>query len=108
MKLLDMLSQKLAGKSNLPVRLEEHLEHEKPPVRARINDQDFLVPRTCTGRELRETVGNTRGRMLVLHHIESQTEDAELKKLFAVLAQEESKHKLRLESEYDENVLMWA
>ena len=33
------------------------------------------------------------------------TEDPELKKLFSVLAQEESKHKLRLETEYDENVL---
>lgn len=37
-----------------------------------------------------------------------RTVDPELKKLFSALAQEESKHKLRLETEYDENVLMWA
>ena len=34
-------------------------------------------------------------------------DDPELKKLFSVLAQEESRHKLRLETEYDENVLKW-
>jgi rubrerythrin len=39
-------------------------------------------------------------------HLAQGTEDAELKKLFSVLAQEESKHKLRLEDQYDQNV-MW-
>jgi rubrerythrin len=37
-----------------------------------------------------------------------RTEDPELEKLFSALAQEEAKHKLRLETEYDENVLKWA
>jgi rubrerythrin len=37
-----------------------------------------------------------------------RTEDPELKTLFLALAQEEAKHKLRLETEYDENVLKWA
>ena len=37
-----------------------------------------------------------------------KADDPEIKKLFSALAQEESKHKLRLETEYDENVLMWA
>ena len=37
-----------------------------------------------------------------------KADDPEMKKLFSTLAQEESKHKLRLETEYDENVLMWA
>jgi rubrerythrin len=37
-----------------------------------------------------------------------RAEDPELKTLFLALAQEEAKHKLRLETEYDENVLMWA
>ena len=37
-----------------------------------------------------------------------KADDPELKKLFSALAQEESRHKLRLETEYDENVLMWA
>jgi rubrerythrin len=37
-----------------------------------------------------------------------RADDPELQKLFSVLAQEESKHKLRLETEYDENILKWA
>ena len=35
----------------------------------------------------------------------SNTDEPELKKLFQVLAQEEAKHKLSLEQEYDEHVL---
>ncbi len=35
----------------------------------------------------------------------SNTDDAELKKVFEVLAQEEAGHKLALENEYDEHVL---
>ena len=35
----------------------------------------------------------------------SNTDDAELKKVFEVLAQEEAGHKLALEKEYDEHVL---
>jgi rubrerythrin len=37
-----------------------------------------------------------------------RADDPELRKLFSALAQEEAKHKLRLETEYDENVLKWA
>ena len=36
----------------------------------------------------------------------TRTGDPEIKKLFAMLAQEEAKHKLRLETEYDEYVLV--
>lgn len=42
------------------------------------------------------------------NHMAEGTDDPELKRLFSVLAQEETKHKLRLETEYDENVLKWA
>jgi rubrerythrin len=41
-------------------------------------------------------------------HMTQGTDEPELKKLFLVLAQEESRHKLRLETEYDENILRWA
>lgn len=41
-------------------------------------------------------------------HMAGGADDPELKKLFSALAQEEAKHKLRLETEYDENVLKWA
>ena len=40
--------------------------------------------------------------------LSSGTNNPELIKLFSVLAQEESKHKLMLETEYDENILKWA
>ena len=35
----------------------------------------------------------------------SNTDDAELRKVFEILAQEEAGHKLALEKEYDENIL---
>ena len=35
----------------------------------------------------------------------SNTDDAELRKVFGILAQEEAGHKLALEKEYDENIL---
>jgi len=37
----------------------------------------------------------------------SNTADAELKHLFEVLAEEEARHKLALEKEYDDHVLKW-
>lgn len=37
--------------------------------------------------------------------VAENTEDEDLRKLFQILAQEEAKHKLRLETEYDEHVL---
>lgn len=37
--------------------------------------------------------------------LESRSDNSEIKKLFQVLAQEETNHKLRLETEYDECVL---
>lgn len=37
--------------------------------------------------------------------LESKSDDPEVKKLFQTLAQEEAKHKLRLETEYDEYIL---
>jgi rubrerythrin len=37
----------------------------------------------------------------------SNTSDGDLKRLFEVLAQEEARHKLALEKEYDDHVLSW-
>ncbi|HVP35742.1 MAG TPA: ferritin family protein [Terriglobales bacterium] len=39
------------------------------------------------------------------HDLSRKAEDPQLKKMFLVLSQEESKHKLRLETEYDQRVL---
>jgi len=38
-------------------------------------------------------------------NLSNQTDDAELKQVFLMLAQEEAKHKLRFEIEYDNNIL---
>ena len=38
-------------------------------------------------------------------NIADKTDDPDMKKLFQVLAQEEAKHKLKLETEYDEHVM---
>jgi len=43
--------------------------------------------------------------MELYNDLEGRSEDPEIKKLFQMLAQEESKHKLRLETEYDQYVL---
>ena len=40
------------------------------------------------------------------HDLSADCTDDELKKLFQFLAQQESRHKLRLETEYDEHVLV--
>ncbi len=57
---------------------------------------------------LRLAMKREEAALLLYNHLAGGTDDPELKKLFSVLAQEESKHKLRLETEYDEDVLKWA
>ena len=42
---------------------------------------------------------------LLYHGIAEHSDDADLRKLFQILAQEEAGHKLRLETEYDQCVL---
>lgn len=57
---------------------------------------------------LRFAIKREEGSLKLYRHLAEGADDPELKKLFSALAQEESKHKLRLETEYDENVLKWA
>jgi len=57
---------------------------------------------------LRLAIKREEYSLKLYNHMASGTVDPELKRLFSVLAQEESKHKLRLETEYDENILKWA
>jgi len=72
-----------------------------------IDEQEFS-PDMDYASALRMAIKREEHSLKLYNHIAEGTENPELKKLFAVLAQEESKHKLRLENEYDENVLMWA
>ena len=57
---------------------------------------------------LRLAIKREENSLKLYQHLAGGTGDPELTKLFSSLAQEESKHKLRLETEYDESVLKWA
>lgn len=71
-------------------------------------DEQKFSPDMDYASALRMAIKREEHSLKLYNHIAEGTKSPELKKLFAVLAQEESKHKLRLENEYDENVLMWA
>ena len=71
-----------------------------------IDEQEFS-PDTDYASALRLAMKREGHSLKLYNHMAEGTDDAQLKKLFSTLAQEESKHKLRLEGEYDENVLMW-
>lgn len=71
-----------------------------------VDEQEFS-PDMDYASALRLAIKREENSLRLYNHLREGTENPELKKLFSALAQEESKHKLRLESEYDENVLMW-
>jgi rubrerythrin len=71
-----------------------------------IDEQEFS-PDMDYASALRLAIKREEYAFKLYNHTAGTTDDPELKMLFSALAQEESKHKLRLESEYDENVLMW-
>lgn len=71
-----------------------------------IDEQEFS-PDMDFASALRLAIKREEHALKLYNHMAQGTDDVQLKKLFSSLAQEESKHKLRLESEYDENVLMW-
>jgi len=70
------------------------------------DDQEFS-PDMDYAAALRMAIKREEHAFKLYNQIGAGTGNPELKMLFAALAQEESKHKLRLESEYDENVLVW-
>lgn len=69
-----------------------------------IDDQKFS-PDMDFASALRLAIKREEHAFKMYNHMAEGTDDPEIKRLFSVLAQEESKHKLRLESQYDENVL---
>ena len=71
-----------------------------------VDDEEFS-PDMDYASALRLAIKREEYSLKLYNHMAEGTHDPELKKLFSALAQEESKHKLRLEGEYDENVLMW-
>ncbi len=70
-------------------------------------DEQEFSPDTDYASALRLAIKREEFSLRLYNLMAERADDPELKKLFSVLAQEESKHKLRLEGEYDENVLMW-
>jgi rubrerythrin len=71
-------------------------------------EEEKFSPDMDYASALRLAIKREEASLRLYNHIANGTNDPELKKLFSVLAQEESKHKLRLETEYDETVLKWA
>lgn len=71
-----------------------------------IDEQEFS-PDMDYASALRLAIKREEFSLRLYNLMAERADDPELKKLFSTLAQEESKHKLRLEGEYDENVLMW-
>ena len=71
-----------------------------------IDEQEFS-PDMDYASALRLAIKREEFSLRLYNLMAERADDPELKKLFSVLAQEESKHKLRLEGEYDENILMW-
>jgi rubrerythrin len=72
-----------------------------------VEEQEFS-PDMDYASALRFAIKREEHSLNLYNHMAEGTDDPELKKLFSALAQEEAKHKLRLETEYDENVLKWA
>ena len=70
-------------------------------------DEEKFSPDMDFASALRLAIKREEHAFKLYTHMAGGTDDPELKMLFSALAQEESKHKLRLESEYDENVLIW-
>ncbi len=70
-----------------------------------IDDEKFF-PEMDFASALRLAIKREEAALKMYNHMAQGTDHPELTKLFSVLAQEESKHKLRLEDQYDDNV-MW-
>jgi len=70
-------------------------------------DEQEFSPDMDYASALRLAIKREEHAFKLYHHMAEGTDNSQLEKLFSTLAQEESKHKLRLEGEYDENVLMW-
>jgi rubrerythrin len=71
-------------------------------------EEEEFSPDMDYASALRFAIKREEHSLKLYHHMAEGTEDPQLKKLFSALAGEEAKHKLRLETEYDENVLKWA
>lgn len=73
MKLFERFNRKPKEKTNLPALIKRPAKAMKSQVPVFMNGQQFLVPRTCTGREIKQAAGCGPGRMLVFHHVQSET-----------------------------------
>jgi len=67
-----------------------------------VEEQEFS-PDMDYASALRFAIKREEYSLKLYNHMAEGTDDPQLKKLFSALAQEEAKHKLRLETEYDEN-----
>jgi len=84
----------LSDKKITDLKISDHLV-EPEPVKGEMSYQDALIV----------AMKAEKAAYILYTSLAGATDDADLQKLFQVLAQEEAKHKLRFEVEYDEVVL---
>ena len=107
---VDFAREEMKHKSML-MGIREHGKFDFPEVKVRnLRIADYLVnikpTATMTYEEALILAMQKEKKAFMLYmHLSEQVEDPSMKKLFLSLAQEESKHKLRFELEYDEYLL---
>ena len=107
---VDFAAEEMKHKSML-TGIREHGKLDFPEMKVRnLRIADYLVnvkpSENMTYEEALILAMQKEKKAFMLYmHLSEHTEDASMKKLFLSLAQEESKHKLRFELEYDEYLL---
>ena len=106
----DFAQEEMKHKSML-MGIKEHRKFDFPDAKVRnLKIADYLVnvkpSASMTYEEaLILAMQKEKKAFLLYMNLSEQTEEPSMKKLFLSLAQEESKHKLRFELEYDEYIL---
>ena len=107
---VDFAQEEMKHKSML-TGIKEHRKFEFPEMKVRnLKIADYLVNVKPTASMTYEealilAMQKEKKAFMLYMNLSEQVDDASMKRLFLSLAQEESKHKLRFELEYDEYLL---
>ena len=107
---VEFAQEEVAHKARLTRIKEEHIYIFAPEKVLDLNISDYTVPDVITPdisyqATLIVAMNREKAAFKLYTKLASKAEEPGLKDLFMSLAQEESKHKLRFEIEYDEYVL---
>jgi rubrerythrin len=107
---IDFAQEEMKHKSML-IGVKENRKFELPDFKIKdLKIADYLVNVKPTANMTYEealilAMQKEKKAFMLYMNLSEQTEEASLKRFFLTLAQEESKHKLRFELEYDEYIL---